>query len=416
MRNHLTSRILLSAILLTSSLSLAVGAQIAAADSAGTCMQGSSFLADGSAALSVDGVPATPSSPSVFADSASGVRYTLSLCRDTGNHVYGYSVGRLAGDNTSSTGLSVDDVSKSFTVSFTPQAGDVALTSENHARASAFTIDPTTRLVSVTASPLSFSDIYGNDCPLGTTPLQCAAQVTNASVDNLASLTGAVRYTDASGTGAAGFSDLPGMYTSSAAYVFFVWASCPTNSNRDQSFSGLKIDLGGPHLRHDGDPNLGYVSAYIPAEAVAACFGDSPAHYAANAKVTRTEDGSTLVASSRSTTDAGLHYVATADANGVLIEIPEVTFSQPTYGFGTKKGKALFLKQYALSTLAKNLKVTKPKGGKFIISVSTPTVCTHSASKLFVFKKGTCEYKVTPVKKDGTVLTSQRKAGTIVIR
>jgi len=405
---------LLSAILLTSSLSLAVGAQIAGADSAGTCVQGSSFLTAGSAALLVEGVAATPVSLGVFADSASGVSYTLSLCRDTGNHVYGYSVGRLAGDNTSSTGLSVADVSKSFTVSFTPQAGDVALTSENHARATAFTIDPTTRLVSVTASPLSFSDIYGNDCPSGTTPLQCAAQVTGASVDNPASLTGAVRYTDASGTGAAGFSDLPGMYTSSAAYVFFVWASCPTNSNRDQSFSGLKIDLGGPHLRHDGDPNLGYVSAYIPAEAVAACFGDSPAHYAANAVVSRTEDGSTLVASSRSTTDAGLHYVATADANGVLIEIPEVTFSQPTYGFGTKKGKALFRSQYALSTLAKNLK--KPKGGKFIISVSTPKVCAHSASKLFGFKAGTCKYKVTPVKKDGTVLTSQGKTGTIVIR
>lgn len=415
MRNHLTSRILLSAILLTSSLSLAVGAQIAGADSAGTCIQGSSFLADGSAALSVDGVAATPSSPSVFADSASGVSYTLSLCRDTGNHVYGYSVGRLAGDNTSSAALSVDDVSKSFTVSFTPQAGDVALTSENHARASAFTVNPTTHLVSVTASPLSFSDIYGNDCS-GKMPLQCAAEVERASVDNPASLTGAVRYTDASGTGAAGFSDLPGMYTSSAAFVFFVWASCPTNSNRDQSFSGLKIDLGGPHLRHDGEPNLGYVSAYIPAEAVAACFGDSPAHYAANAVVTRTEDGSTLNASSHSTADAGLHYVATADANGVLIEIPEVTFSQPTYGFGTKKGKALFLKQYALSTLAKNLKVTKPKGGKFIISVSTPKVCAHSASKLFGFKAGTCRYKVTPVKKDGTVLTSQRKTGTIVIR
>jgi len=391
-----------------------VGAQIAGADSAGTCVQGSSFLADGKAALSVDGVPAEPVRLGVFADTASGVSYTLSLCRDTGNHVYGYSVGRLAPDNTSSTGLSVDDVSKSFTVSFTPQAGDVALTSENHARATAFTIDPTTRLVSVTASPLSFSDIYGNACPSGTTPLQCAEQVTSASVDNPASLTGAVRYTDASGAGAAGFSDLPGMYTSSAAYVFFVWASCPTNSNRDQSFSGLKIDLGGPHLRHDGDPNLGYVSAYIPAEAVAACFGDSPAHYAANAVVSRTEDGSTLVASSRSTTDAGLHYVATADANGVLIEIPEVTFSQPTYGFGTKKGKALFRSQYALSTLAKNLK--KPKGGKFIISVSTPKVCAHSASKLFGFKAGTCKYKVTPVKKDGTVLTSQGKAGTIVIR
>ena len=415
MWNHLTSRILLSAILLTSSLSLTVGAQIAGADSAGTCTQGSSFLADGSAALAVGGVAAEPVSLSVFADSASGVSYTLSLCRDTGNHVYGYSVGRLAGDNTSSTGLSVDDVSKSFTVSFTPQAGDVALTSENHARASAFTIDPTTRLVSVTASPLSFSDIYGNDCPLGTTPLQCAAQVESASVDNPASLTGAVRYTDASGTGAAGFSDLPGMYTSSAAYVFFVWASCPTNSNRDQSFSGLKIDLGGPHLRHDGDPNLGYVSAYIPAEAVAACFGDSPQHYADNAKVTRTEDGSTLNASSQSTTDAGLHYVATADANGVLIEIPEVTFSQPTYGFGTKKGKALFRKQYALSTLAKNLNVTKPKGGKFIISVLTPTVCAHSASKLFGFKKGICRYTVTPVKRDGTVLNSERKKGTEVI-
>ena len=414
MRNHLTSRILLSAILLTSSLSLAVGAQIAGADSAGTCVQGSSFLADGLAALSVDGVPAEPVRLGVFADNASGESNTLSLCRDTGNHVYGYSVGRLAPDNTSSTGLSVADVSKSFTVSFTPQAGDVALTSENHARATAFTIDPTTRLVSVTASPLSFSDIYGNDCPSGTTPLQCAAQVTGASVDNPASLTGAVRYTDASGTGAAGFSDLPGMYTSSAAYVFFVSASCPTNSVRDPSFSGLKIDLGGPHLRHDGDPNLGYVSAYIPAEAVAACFGDSPAHYAANAVVSRTEDGSTLVASSRSTTDAGLHYVATADANGVLIEIPEVTFSQPTYGFGTKKGKALFRSQYALSTLAKNLK--KPKGGKFIISVSTPKVCAHSASKLFGFKAGTCKYKVTPVKKDGTVLTSQGKAGTIVIR
>ena len=76
-----------------------------------------------------------------------------------------------------------------------------------------------------------------------------------------------------------------------------MWASCPTNGMRDQSFSGLKVDLGGPHLMPDGSVNTTMLKAYLPASAVASCFGATPQAYAQNAQVTRSENGTTATAS-----------------------------------------------------------------------------------------------------------------------
>jgi len=222
-------------------------ASTAAADAPGTCTMGSPYTTD--LAVSVDGAAQASARPGVFGP------YAVSLCRVEGNgpgstSTYNFSVQRVQGNGgNGATGLTADDAGKTFSIGFTPQAGDTPLAAEGKANIQSFGIDSThANAVTLTAQPLGFSDIQG--CM--DMPVNCVTSHPTASFYNPANLSGAIRYSTASGEGAAGFSDLPGLTTSSGAYIFFVWASCPTNTNRDQSFSGLKVDLGGPHLMPDG--------------------------------------------------------------------------------------------------------------------------------------------------------------------
>ena len=382
-------------------------AGVAQADPPGTCTMGTPY-AEG-LALTVNGTAQALVSTGIYGN------YSLSLCRVGGTgpgstSTYNFSVGSIV--NGAQANLTAADLESTFTIVFVPQAGDTPLTAEGKARISSFVVDgANANAVTLAAKPIAFADING--CP--TMPSQCIVDYPSANAFNPANLTGGIRYSDPSGNGAAGFNDLPGLTTSSGAYLFFVWASCPTNPIRDQSFSGLKIDLGSPHLLPNGSPNVGSLSAYIPAAAVASCFGASPQAYAASAAITRTENGTTTAASATASADSGLHYVLTATDAGVTVSIPDVTFSQPTYGVGTKGGKSLARVTKKTAALAKLAHIKAPSGGSLRVTIakSSRRVCVATTASVYGFGKGTCAYTVKAMTKAGKIAGS--KPGSFVV-
>ena len=410
---RLAAAICLPSLALVSAFSLA---STAAADAPGTCTMGSPYTTD--LAVSVDGAAQASSGPGVFGP------YAVSLCRVEGNgpgstSTYNFSAQRVAtgpsvgpgggpggpGGGGGTTGLTAEDAGKTFSIGFTPQAGDTPLAAEGKANIQSFGIDSThANAVTLTAQPLGFADIQG--CM--DMPVNCVTSHPTASFYNPANLSGAIRYSTASGEGAAGFSDLPGLTTSSGAYIFFVWASCPTNTNRDQSFSGLKVDLGGPHLMPDGSVNSTLLKAYIPAVAVASCFGATTQAYAQNAQVTRTENGTTTTGTTGATADPGLQYVIAATDAGVTISVPQVTFSSPSYDMSTKSGKSLAKVKKTTAALTKAAKVSKPSGGSvaIVVAKSSKKVCVSTPTTVFGFGKGTCNYSAVSYSKAGKKMKS----------
>ena len=393
-------------------VALAVSALVAAlvlapgalADAPGTCPMGTPF--DGGLTVSVDGVAQTKTATGVYGP------YAVSLCRSVavganGTDTYNFSVGRVGGGGDQSD-LVAGDLDSSFQLAFTPQAGDTPLTLEAKARADGFAIDAAHGdKVTVTAKPISFATLNG--CATG--PEQCLLDHPAANAFYAANLTGAVRYMTASGEGAAGFDDLPGLITSSSAFEFFVWASCPANPLHYSAYTGLKIDLGSPHFLPDGTtPNTGMVDAFIPASAVQSCFGVTPQAYAASALVTRTENGATAAASTTAGADPGLVFTISADDTGVAIGIPEVTFSQPSYGFGRAKTRK------RIAALARKAGVRKPKGGSLRVAVASKSrsVCIASVDTVYGTAKGTCRYTVKAVSRKGKVVKAKR--GTFKVR
>lgn len=388
------------AFALFAGLVLLVGAATARADAPGACPSGTPFTTG--LTLAVDGQPQTASGPNVFGP------YAVSLCRTSisggSTNTYNFAVSRTSptGDTTDLTDA---DKELTFTLAFTPEAGDTPLTAEGKARISSFAVDPlAANAVTLAARPIGFADIFNCQEP----PLQCVISHPTADVFRAVNLSGSVRYGGPAGEGAQGFTDLLGMTTSSGAYVFFVWASCPTNPARDQSYSGLKIELGGPHLLPDGTVNVGSVSAFLPAAAVASCFGASPQAYAASAAISRTENGATAPVTT--TGDGGLQLVLTADDTGVTMAIPAVTFSQPTYRFGTKNGKSLARTTRTLKALARAAHLRAPRGGsvRVVVSRASRKVCAAGVSSVYGFRRGRCTYAVQTISAKGGVL-KQRK-------
>ncbi len=405
-------------------------ASSAGADPPGRCTMGTQVTDGGGKLAMTLSVGNTPRGGTSFTQIALGVfehggtKYGVSLCRDTNNNAYNYSISGVNSNSGDIQGLAESDAAKYFTITFTPTSTDIPLTSENHALVSTFSVDSgIANVITLTAQPLAFTDIWG--CP--NPPAQCAAAPPNGSVhDNPASLAGSVRFLDstkpAGQNGAAGFDDLPGMTLSSGAYYFFVGASCPTNAMRDQSYSGLKIDLGGPHLKEDGTTqNSALVQAWIPATAIAQCFGADPATYVANAQVTRTESGLTATLTSGSSTTSPTVYNisvttdASGNATGVLLTVPDATFSVPRYNFTAKK--TLFGTSKTFASLAAGLKVAKPAGGHFGVTInrSSKNFCAAGVTKVFGFTKNkTCSFTLKAYKSNRQVQTT--KTGSFAIK
>ena len=391
---------LLTAALMSSSVA-------AHADTPGDCAVGDPVdVAAANITMSVDDVaqPADKDNPGAFGD------YTLSLCKDSDNMVYSANVGKLDPDSDvpSSMDLELVDLDSNFVISFTPLAGDLPLEAEGQAQIDGFTIDAKTNRVTITASPQEISTLQ--DCQ--TTPLECSTSEDTATDDYPAQLNIDTRF--AHGTaGAAGYAAVKGMTFSAGAFAYDMNASCPNDPKGSKSFSGIKIDLGGPHFQSDGETeNEGYAQVVLPAATVASCFGGTTADFAKNILMSRTEVGKTVAmtdAKVATTPDAGLNYTVASTADKVVITIDTVTFSQPTYLISKKASapaKAKVTKKIA--DLAASLKLALPAKGSFqvVIAAASKAVCSVSGTNVLGTAKGTCKYTLNSLSSKGKTVKS----------
>lgn len=399
MRRHLglvTVGLLMSG---TVTMASTLGAQ---ADPVGQCNMGT--FHDQDVTFEVDGVPVTGSGNGVYGD------YVLDICRDSANYTYSVTVNAYNATFQTQDKLTAPELEHSFTIGFTPQSGDIPVIAEGHGDIATFSIDSAdANAISFTAKPLAYSDIYGSDCG-NQPPAQCVITAGKASVDAPAELRVGIRYGDSQGRGMADFGMLPGMHWSSSAYYFYQRASCPTMANQSNAFSGLQVELGGPHFKADGvTVNTGSVKVFIPTVAVVSCFGAPPSMVLPSLKLTRTEGSTTSSVTKTGDESSGLYYEASADdSTGLLINIPTVTFSRPKYKMGTKTGKSLARTSKTFTMLGSYVGVTKPAKGKLRVSISTKKVCSAGVSSVYGYRAGTCGFTVTSYTKAGKKVKTAR--------
>lgn len=411
--------------------------------STSSCPYGVDIAAPADLTVSLNGTPLTEVStvPSVF--STSTQPYIVSLCRnlDTSgmNNDYFFNVLPAIFESGSyvASDFSSADVVDVFTLSFSVLSGDVPLEVEAHGKISSYNVSASSGTqVTVSVSPLQFNDIYG--CPpdattpssiegccltqsimVGSvsgpeTPEECAARVEVAS-DDATQLWGSVRFETSTGVGSGTYNNLVGMQVSAASYVYYTGASCPT-ANPGQSEQGIHVDLGGPHYTTDGvTPATGWLNVYIPAAAIAQCFGTTPQHYVDNMLITRTELGSTTTLPPGVDPGTGDYYTVTADATGVRFVFPTVTYSQPTYKIDSAKGKALDHTSATFVALEKKSGEKLPTKGHWVVAVKAGSkVCVAGVSAIFGYAKGTCSYTVSAVSSTGHVAAV--KSGSFAVK
>ena len=205
-----------------------------------------------------------------------------------------------------------------FTLGFTLPDGQSAASAELYARVTSYTIGTNGRDVTLVMQPVAFTSATNDPEPL---PLQ----------DRIASITGGIRYNSAGQT-----RGIPGMWigASASSYTVTLSGSCPNWNTGAASGStapgAIAVQLRGPHLTAGTlapvTVNRGSLKAFIPAATVTACFGvTTVAEVVSALSVTRT-DGSV-----DSSIAAGTGFVASEVAGGLLVTVPEITFSTPTY-------------------------------------------------------------------------------------
>ena len=354
--------------------------------------------------VSINGAPATATEPGRYGP------YWVLVCRDTGNRDYDVLAGLYdAGTSGGQGRFTAADLNTEFTVSFLPDDGIKPLVAQGHGNIGNFTVDANdSNRVTITTRPLLYSDIYGSDCG-NASPAECviAVKTTNndrASADNI-EIRIAIRYTEVGKVAPENFDTLQGMHWSSAAYYFWLRTTCPTAGGTNGS---MAIEVGGPHLKADGTPNFGNIVAFLPTSAVVGCFGAPPSVVKDSLAVSRTENGSTVTATTGTSTDVGLQYAVTADdATGLTITVPQVTFSKPKYNVRTKSGKSLSKKIVTNSKALQLSRLRKPTGGSYKVTSKTTKVCRGAGPKVFAWKSGTCKVAVVTYDKKGRKVASR---------
>jgi hypothetical protein len=205
-----------------------------------------------------------------------------------------------------------------FTLGFTLPEGQSAASAELYARVSSYTVGANGRDVTLVMQPVAFTSGSNDPEPQ---PLQ----------DRIANITGGIRYNSAGQS-----RGVPKMWIGATAssYVVSLSGSCPNWNTGLPSGSkqagAISVRMRGPHMTAGtlAAPvvNKGFVKAFIPTSAVTACFGVSTVAEVVNAlSVTRT-DGSAETA-----LVAGTGFVSTEVEGGLLVSVPEITFSNPEY-------------------------------------------------------------------------------------
>ena len=147
---------------------------------------------------------------------------------------------------------------------------------------------------------------------------------------------------------------------------------------------------GTPHFKSDGATlNSGNLQAFVPESAARKCFGDGTdtialSTIATNVSVTRTES------SENSGNPSSAPFTATAVVSpvpGLMIDVPNMTFSNPTYKV---KSKLVIMKLMRKGKTATLRSLLKPASGARNVKYSVKGGCAISSTKLTAKKAGTC--------------------------
>ena len=372
--------------------------------------------------MSYDGVSVTPNT--IPAAGSPGVQ----ICRDTNNQYYAVMIG-LSNGTSLDEDLGATFGAKAYSVSFPIQSGDTTSIATAIGSMSEYSVTGGSAHVVVT--PLTASTIFnGNHADTS-----CDSRPSDSSGNYLAAcsvtnLPGGVA--SATGKGARfyvrfdrGWSNLSGMYVSASAEYAQVRLAgqCPTSSTSSGSYSGgdsgdggvnrpsglradtevaLDVQLLGPHLTASGTQNDGTLTAVLPYATVEACFGASPDEMAQGFAMTRTEGGTTEPVTTGGS--GGLKYTITPSASGLVISVPSVSFSQPTYNLKFTKTSAT-TGGAAETSSAGTIAGVKAKGGKGSATATfkkLSTVKSYAAQAQLAtgkgaVKKGTCKVKGSKV-------------------
>ena len=269
--------------------------------------------------------------------------------------------------------LGVANLGRTFTVGFSLPAATSATSAELYADVQSYTIATNGRDISLVMKPVSITSGTDGDSP---TPLQ----------DTLARITGGIRF-NATGSTSHG---IVGMWIGASAnrYAVTMGGSCPNFASGADSGSttpgSIDVRLWAPHMTAGtlSVPvvNTGSLEAFIPEATATACFGGaSLEEIVAALAVARTE-----VTESPTTLVPGTQFTARAVTGGLLISVPTVTFSSPTYRISApslvKDSAAAGTSKVTDSALAaavgiskvKASALAKRKGSKAVVTVTIP--------------------------------------------
>lgn len=310
-----------------------------------------------------------------------------------------YSIVIAKADGSEDLGL-VDplDADRIFTLGFTLPSGS-ATSAELYANVRSYTIGPNGRDITLVMSPVSITSI---------TPGQENADNPTAAQDSRARITGGIRFTP---TGSPGHG-ITGMWigADAASYAVEMGGSCPNFDSGAASGStapgSLSVRMSGPHLTAGTlaavTENTGSLRAFIPGSVATACFGGlTPAAIITQLTATRTEagEGTTALA-------AGTQFTVQVQDGGLLIDVPRVTFSRPTYRFAMPAAAAAAAAASGSpvkTASASTAKATGTRAGTTArIAVTVPTA--SAGKKLVISVKVGRKYVVRS--------TSKAKAGT----
>ena len=269
--------------------------------------------------------------------------------------------------------LGVANLGRTFTVGFSLPEATSATSAELYADVQSYTIATNGRDISLVMKPVSITSGTDGDSP---TPLQ----------DTLARITGGIRF-NATGSTSHG---IVGMWIGASAnrYAVTMGGSCPNFASGADSGSttpgSIDVRLWAPHMTAGtlSVPvvNTGSLEAFIPEATATACFGGASLEEIvaalAVARMEATESPTTLV--------PGTQFTARGVAGGLLISVPTITFSSPTYRISApslvKDSAAAGTSKVTDSALAaavgiskvKASALAKRKGSKAVVTVTIP--------------------------------------------
>ena len=367
-----------------------------------------------------------------FTSAAGNTTYGAMVCRGVGMNgsspSYWFIVMGPGGNDDMGTNATAANIL--FRVTVPMKSGDSALRLMGYSRVSSFKVEPTKITAIVGASGVSkintnpretfFSRHSECDSAAGVDRAMGQCNFQKADRDIQGMVIQHITYTNSTPSS---FQTLTqGVWIGANVSGFNLNISCGSNGNDNNGTGGgsggnysgndkndgganapastagsLEVSMSGtPHLRQDGTTNSGNLQAFVPETAARKCFGDGTdtvplADIAKAVSVERSEstEGTTNVT-------AFTASAVTSPVAGLMIDVPNMTFSNPTYKVKSSlsKGSSTAAKSMKKGRSATLKSLIKPTSGAKKVKYTVSGSCSISGSKLVAKKKGTCTLKM----------------------